>query len=227
MNIKPLTLPEYSFYSRFCSAYSYVSTNFILSQTWEVGSIIISILQMKQWSTENLSNLPKVTQLITGTWLFFSASDLNHSAELSLPLHASIWCWITLFCLYICIPLQSSGCFSKEIVCFIHIFKSTGALITSWHKACVQCMFAWPCKRLKGAQGFWSVSIHAAIWNQTFDSSLKCGFKVYFLSKISKLVFWMTQSLLSQFQLWVWVRLLECSTIAKKWKQPKGLSTDE
>ena len=178
---------------------------------------------MKQWNTEKLNKLPKVTQLTTGTWLFFSSSDPNCSAGLCLSLHATTWGWIAVVCLHFCTSLSSLGCFLTEIVCFIHIFKIPGA-----HTAlCPGVELIFRTCLLKNSQGFWMVSIHAPIWNQTFDSSLKCGFTVYFLSKIGQLVFWMIHSLLSQFQLGVWIRLLECSRIAKTKKQPKCPLTEE
>ena len=60
-----------------------------------------------------------------------------------------------------------------------------------------------------------------------FGLFFEMWFTVYFLSKIGQLVFRMIHSLLSQFQLGVWIRLLECSRIAKTRKQPKCPSTEE
>ena len=204
MNIQQLALPEQLLCARLCSAHSWVSTNFILSQSWEVGTSIIFILHMKQWSTEKLNKLSKVTQLMTGTWLFFSSSDPNCSAELCLSLHATTYSWIALVCWHICISLQSLGCFLTEIVYFIHIFKNPDA----YTALCPGVELMLRTCLLENSQGSWMVSIHAPIWNQTSDSSMKYGFMVFFLSKIGQLLFRMIHSLLSQFQLGVWIRLL-------------------
>lgn len=156
---------------------------------------------MRRWSTEDLTNSPKVTQLTAGTYLFLRASDLKGPAEVCLccysstpngELHLSVyssaillWVWVS---------------WRRSFVSFT-FFKDSGARTTSWHKAGIRYTFTWRHENIKFAQGFWTSKYWCCNWKSAFWLLLlsKCGFKAYLLSKIGRFVFSMIHSLLSPF----------------------------